>query len=275
MAAGAVPSAVPEASMLQRAFGSEDAAAFREPSQEYRPETWFHFIGGNVAKPGITADLEAIASAGIGGVQLFHGQFGGAWPGVEPQIKCLTESWDDAVHHAAEECRRLGLRYTMQNCPGWAMAGGPWITPDKAMRHLVWSRADIAGGSNVTVDLMPPQPGREEWRDYREVAVVAFPTPEGDTGKALVPVSIKSNRGDLPWEKCLRNDKDGKIVLEPGQDPVWVETTFKDAVTLRTLELPSVQGFNHQWCYVPGVTRWPARKCRRGRIASRLITGTP
>lgn len=233
-------------------FGEEDAAAFREPSRVFRPETWFHFIGGNVAKPGITADLEAIAGAGIEGVQLFHGQFGGPWPGVEPQIRCLSESWDGAVRHAAEECRRLGLRFSMQNCPGWAMSGGPWITPDKAMRHLVWSRTDVTGGSNVSLALPQPQPSQEPWRDYREVAVVAFPTPEGDTGKALVPVSVKSNRGDLPWAKCF--EKDGQIVLEPGKEPVWVEAAFADPVTLRTVELPSVQGMNHQWCYVPGVT---------------------
>jgi hypothetical protein len=250
----AVPTAVPKAEILQRAFSDQDAAAFSEPSQVFRPETWFHFIGGNVGTNGITADLEAIASAGIQGVQLFHGQFGGPWPGVEPQIKCLSAPWDGAVRHVATECRRLGLRFTMQNCPGWAMSGGPWITPDKAMRHLVWSRIDLAGGSKVTVALPQPEPSREEWRDYREVAVVAFPTPEGDTGKPLVPVSVKSNREDLPWERCLQNENDGKIVLEPGKDPVWVEATFADVATLRTVELPSVQGFNHQWCYVPGVT---------------------
>lgn len=250
----AVPTIVPDARMLQRSFNDQDAAAFREPARVFRPETWFHFIGGNVATNGITADLEAIAGAGIEGVQLFHGQFGGAWPGVEPQIKCLSAPWDGAVRHVAEECRRLGLRFTMQNCPGWAMSGGPWITPEKAMRHLVWSRADVVGGNLVNVGLPQPQPSREEWRDYREVAVVAFPTPDGDTGKPLVPVSVKSNREDLPWEKCLRDDSGGKVVLEPGREPVWVEATFADVVTLRTVELPSVQGLNHQWCYVPGVT---------------------
>ena len=63
---------------------------FRKPDKTYYPETWFHFIGGNVSKEGITADLEAIAAAGISGIQLFHGQFGGEWPGVSPQIKCLS-----------------------------------------------------------------------------------------------------------------------------------------------------------------------------------------
>ena len=108
---------VPEVTRLCRAFDEADAVAFQGPSKVFRPETWFHFIGGNVATQGITADLEAIERAGIEGLQLFHGQFGGAWPGVEPQIKCLSGSWDGAVRHVAEECRRLGLRFTMQNCP--------------------------------------------------------------------------------------------------------------------------------------------------------------
>jgi len=255
-AAGAAPPpAVPDAPDLrQRPFDERDVAAFRQPPALYHPETWFHFIGGNVAQAGITADLNAIAGAGISGVQLFHGQFGGAWPGVDPQIKCLGDSWDGAVRHAAEESRRLGLRFTMQNCPGWAMAGGPWITPDKAMRHLVWSRTDVSGGAPVNVALSRPQPSGEPWRDYRDVSVIAFPTPLDDTGKALTPASIRSNRPDLPWDKCLRKEAGTTIRLEPGKEPVWVEATFEHPVTLRTVEFPTVQGFNHQWCYDPGVT---------------------
>lgn len=122
---------------------------FRKPDKTYYPETWFHFIGGNVSKEGITADLEAIAAAGISGIQLFHGQFGGEWPGVSPQIKCLSESWDDLILWTAEECKRLDLRFTMQNCPGWSYAGGPWIEPDNAMRQLARSRTDIDGGQKA------------------------------------------------------------------------------------------------------------------------------
>ena len=29
-----------------------------------RPETWFHIIGGNASKAGLTADLEALRDAG-------------------------------------------------------------------------------------------------------------------------------------------------------------------------------------------------------------------
>lgn len=247
-----VSAAVPGAESQRRLFDERDRVLFASPPQVYHPETWFHFIGGNVATNGITADLEAIRRAGISGVQLFHGQFGGAWPGVEPQIRCLSETWDGAVRHMAEECRRLGLRFTMQNCPGWAMSGGPWIAPSNAMRHLVWNRTDLAGGSNVTVALPLPQPSAEAWRDYREVAVVAFPTPEGDTGKQMVPESVRSNRNSLPWQKCLTSG--AKITLAERQEPTWVEVTFQDEVALRTVEFSSVQAFNHGWCYSPGVT---------------------
>ena len=106
-------------------------------AEDHRPETWFHLIGGNVSKEGITADLEAIKAAGIGGIQFFHGQFGGPWPGVEEQIPCLSPKWDDLVRHIGLECARLGLTLKLQNCPGWSMSGGPWIDDSTSMRKLV------------------------------------------------------------------------------------------------------------------------------------------
>src|ERR1700760_1199032 len=90
---------VPPAEQLGRDFDEQDKAAFMSPAKVYFPETWFHFIGGNVSKKGITEDLEAIADAGLSGITLFHGQFGGPWPHVDPQITCLSPLWDYAVKH--------------------------------------------------------------------------------------------------------------------------------------------------------------------------------
>ena len=121
-------------------------ATFAIPRSD-RPETWFHVIGGNASKAGLTADLEALKSAGFGGIQFFHGQFGKVleWDGVQEQIPCLSAKWDDLVTHAANECARLGLTFKMQNCPGWSMSGGPWIAPSNAMRKLVFARHDLVG----------------------------------------------------------------------------------------------------------------------------------
>ena len=245
---------VPSREVLQAPFGDSDRETFQSLPPVYHPETWFHLIGGNVSKTGITADLEAIAGAGFSGIQLFHGQFGGSWPGVEEQITCLSPLWDDAIRHVGEECRRLGLRFTMQNCPGWAMSGGPWIEPSMAMRHLAWSRTDVVAGSTTVVLPLPDQTD-EEWRDYRDIAVLAFPTPQDDTGEPLQPMTIQSNRPEFRWEDCLQGRPEGSLSLPPAPkgEPTWVEVTFPDVVTVRTVEFSNVEGFNHHWCYEPGV----------------------
>ena len=185
--AGCLLCAVPAAAVLE-------PAKFAAPPQANRPETWFHLIGGNVSRAGLTADLEAIAAAGISGIQFFHGQFGGPWPNVPEQTACLSPEWDSLVAFAADECKRLGLTFKMQNCPGWSMSGGPWITPATAMRELVFSRVDVdlADGALKT-NTRPARDPRNKDLDYQDICVLAFPTPVGDTGSELKPAKHEGN----------------------------------------------------------------------------------
>jgi hypothetical protein len=213
---------------------------FQSPPRSVHPETWFHLIGGNVNKSALSTDLEAVAGAGFQGIQLFHGR-GRPWPGVKPQIQTLSPTWDDMISHVANETERLGLKFTMQNCPGWAMSGGPWITPEKAMRHLVHSRTDATGGSRLTLTLNKPQPSDEPWRDYQDIAVLAFPTPIDDSGGSLKPVSVRSNRQSLPWMSLIRGDKETKFDLNDNDDPSWLEVTFDQPTCVRCIELPPVE----------------------------------
>lgn len=247
--------AVPDTAELRRPFSFRDADLFMKPPKVHYPQTWFHIISGNVSKEGLTRDLEAIAESGISGVQLFHGQFGGPWPGVEPQVTALSADWDDMIAHAASEAKRLGLRFTMLECSGWATAGGPWIEPSNAMRHLVSSRKDvIAGESGVTLDM--PQPSGEPWRDYHDIAVLAFPTPLDDTGKILEPESVSGNYADFPWKNFLAGNAGRPASLPPCEEgkPWRLDVTFADTVAVRTVELPSMNSINHPWCYEPGIS---------------------
>ncbi|MEO3405435.1 glycosyl hydrolase [Mucilaginibacter sp. CAU 1740] len=256
---GVLPSAAqvapftPSSKQLNEAFGAQDKIAFMTPAKVYYPETWFHFIGGNVAKEGITADLEAIAGAGTSSITLFHGQFGGKWPGVDPQITCLSPLWEDAVKHAATEAKRLGLKFSMENCPGWAMSGGPWIKPENAMRELVWSRKDItATKGKIKMQLPMPQPSNEEWRDYKNIAVLAFPRPLGDDTLKLA--SVKRN-GDASLEDLLLGKSKKAVALNPftKQHPNWFEVAFAKDVVIRTIQLPSVNSLNTTWAYEPAI----------------------
>lgn len=222
------------------------------PEKHHYPQTWFHFIGSNVSLEGISADLEAIDDAGISGVQFFHGYQGDKkWPEVNEGIAPLSENWDDAVKHIGEECKRLGLEFTIQNCPGWAMAGGPWIEPENAMRMLVYSRTDVNGKSPDIV-LEQPQPSDEEWRDYHDVAVLAFPTPAGDTGTPLKVKNISGPKG-YEWE-AIFGDKNGYVKNLPFSDVPYVMTMdFIEPSTVRTIELPSINSYSHDMCYEPSI----------------------
>jgi len=191
-------------------------ATFLEPGRDHAPQTWFHLIGGNVSREGLTADLEAVKSAGIGGIQFFHGQFGGRWPRTREQIRCLSEKWDDLVKFAADECARLGLSFDMQNCPGWSMCGGPWIKHDKAMRRLVCFEPG-----------KKPKFGLND--DYRELFTLEFPAPDGFGEENHKPVSV-SGKGD-------------SRVYDFGRP-----------VTVRSMILPRAEGFGiRPYTYKPGM----------------------
>ncbi|MBE6396031.1 MAG: hypothetical protein E7046_03410 [Lentisphaerae bacterium] len=205
-------------------------ASFRAFSADCRPETWFHVIGGNASKKGLTADLESLADAGFGGIQFFHGQLGKArvWDGVTEQIPCLSEKWDDLVKHVADECARLGMTFKMQNCPGWSMSGGPWIASSNAMRKLVFARQDVAANPEardvrrIVPDIPVPREFRDIDSDWKDVCILAFPTPEG--GALPEPLSVATN-GNC---RTIR---------------------FGSPVTIRTIELPSPGQMNQRWAY--------------------------
>ena len=111
------------AEVLDAPFGLQDEQNFLIPPKVFWPETWFHFIGDNVSREGMDADLQAIADAGIAGIQWFHGAFGGRWPGVETPIVPLSPDWDNMVAYLGQKARSLGLRLTIQTCPGWVPSG--------------------------------------------------------------------------------------------------------------------------------------------------------
>ena len=60
VAAGVAVAVAVSASVQGMEFNS-----FAHPAKEHHPETWFHIIGGNASKEGLTEDIDAIAQAGL------------------------------------------------------------------------------------------------------------------------------------------------------------------------------------------------------------------
>ncbi len=156
-----------------RAGSIEDG--FRNPPDSARPQTWWHWMNGNITPEGITADLEAMKRVGIGGATIVNVDCGiPAGP-----VKFLSPDWRGLVIHAARDADRLGLELCVENCAGWSSSGGPWNTPEHAMQRVTTSEQKVKGPAHFSA-VLPSPPSKLDY--YRDIAVLAFRTPEGETG---------------------------------------------------------------------------------------------
>ncbi|MCF2948874.1 hypothetical protein L0668_12205 [Paraglaciecola aquimarina] len=230
---------------------------FIQPDKKYYPETWFHLNGKNISQAGLTADLEAIAQSGIQGIQLFNKK-GPAYPNVE-QVAILTPEWEQMIAHVADETQRLGLNLTFQNCPGWSMAGGPWVPVEESQRELVEHVFYMKGGQQIQQNLAIKSDYLSADRNYQDVQTLAFRTPLDEEKVGLVPVKYQTNNPIVPWENVFEPQK--RVVFNPKKihpqepfktyqqqninyvngEPTWVAVTFSQATTLRSIELPPIR----------------------------------
>lgn len=145
---------------------------FRNPPDSAKPHTWWHWLNGNSSKVGITADLEAMKKAGIGGVQIFNVDCGIP----DGPVPVMSDEWLEHTRHAIAEAARLGLEVCVHNCPGWSSSGGPWVKPEHAMQMLTWSEVQVQGPAAFS-DVLPQPPTRMNY--YRDIAVFAIPHMSG------------------------------------------------------------------------------------------------
>lgn len=170
---------------------------FAKPEREYGPMTWWHWINGNVTREGIRNDLVAMHRNGMRGVQMFNVHI------YLPKgpVKFGSDQWVELVKYAVETCDSLGMKFVAMNSAGWSGAGGPWITPDRAMKKLVFSETKVSGGQRVNVALPRPKIVAGY---YRDVAVMAVPAryPAGQIAdldsKLLMSNKVTLNAPETP-----------------------------------------------------------------------------
>jgi hypothetical protein len=107
---------------------------FQQPSGEARPLTLWYWMYGASSKEALTADLEAMKAVGLGGAYMVHIKTPGQGPAFPDPAPQLSPRWWENVGHAIREADRLGLKLGMHICDGFALAGGPWFTPEESMQ---------------------------------------------------------------------------------------------------------------------------------------------
>ena len=107
----------------------------------------------------------------------------------------------------------------MNNDAGWCGSGGPWITPEQSMQVLTFSETAVEGPAQLEGELARP-PAIMDF--YRDVAVLAFPTPEDD---GVVSANFSPRLTDSvndPSAELARLNQSGTetVVKLPGRTPV-------------------------------------------------------
>ncbi|MGP7795565.1 glycosyl hydrolase [Sphingomonas sp. CLY1604] len=227
-------------------------SGFQVPPESARPRVWWHWLSGNVTRDGITKDLEWMKRIGVAGAMMFDGDMGA--PKIVPErVTVLSPQWFGNLKFAASEADRLGLEFAMAAAPGWSETGGPWVKPEWGMKKFVWSETRIVGGHRAgKLAPLPDNSGPFQAmakHDFtgkpqtggpvlsRDVAVLAFRTPEGDVPLGSLAPTISTNAPATDTAMLADGDTEHGVTLPsptPGA-PTWVRYDFAVPTTIRAL----------------------------------------
>lgn len=143
----------------------ELARNFATPPDSARPWVYWMWVGSNVTKESITADLESMKRVGIGGVLLMDVD-----QGAPPAMRIMGEEWQEMFAHAVQEAARLDLEFNFNNSPGWNGSGGPWISPEESMQRVYASETRVKPGARWNGTLPKPKDAPE----YRDIVLLAI-----------------------------------------------------------------------------------------------------
>ena len=222
----------------KQASATELYQQFTQPPAAAAPWVFWYWMQASSSKAGITADLEAMKASGIGGAYLMTIKGAANPPLMQPPVEQLTPAWWEHIQFAIREADRIGISLAMHVSDGFALAGGPWITPELSMQKLVSSSLTVQGGQRLNTVL--PQP--ESYKGYyRDIAVYAYPAQESAEQQAALPVVTTS-----------KADADASFLAQAGNtktfssnEECWIQYAYQQPYTCRAVVIRT-NGNNYQ-----------------------------
>ncbi len=221
---------------------SEMRNAFQHPPEDAKPWVFWYWDKAAITQSGITADLEAMKEEGISGAYLMTIKGAASPPLIKPAIEALTPQWWAMVKFAMSEADRIGVKLALHDCDGFAVAGGPWITPELSMQKVTWSQV-MAPGNTIFNDSLPTPKHNNGY--YKDIAVFAYPVEYGQntttetnkphitTSKAGADVSFLATKGNT---KSFSSDT-----------TCWIQYAFEQPFTCRAITIhPSNNNYQAQ-----------------------------
>lgn len=184
-----------------------------------KPWTFWYWMYGAVSKEGIKADLQAMKDVGLGGCYLMPIRGITEKPEYHGEAQQLTPKFWEMVDYAMQQADSLQLDLGIHICDGFALAGGPWISPEESMQKVVWSDTIIhVTKKNQAIPLPQPAEGYEGY--YEDIAAFAI--------RAENPLPQPHETGTI-----IRDEKGVFRSKEAG----YIQFDFDKPQTVRSLEI--------------------------------------
>ena len=203
---------------------------WRHPPSPAKPWVFWYWMQAAASKEGITADLEAMKSAGLGGAYMMFIKGVDSLPLFNPPAQQLSPHWWELVKFAMLEAKRLHFQLGMHVSDGFALAGGPWIKPELSMQRVVSTRIYLTG--KQTFKGILPQPETKE-NYYKDIAVFAYPTmiKKSIADTAMVPVVTSSVTGVSPQFLTEKGSRQ-KFTSDSA---CWIQYAYDKPFTCRSI----------------------------------------
>lgn len=217
----------------------KENAFFQPTIESSKPWVYWYWMQSAYSKEGITADLEAMKQAGIGGAYLMTIKGPANPPLMNPPVLQLSKEFWNLVHWALTEADRLGVKIAFHPADGFAVAGGPWITPEISMQKVVWSDLAVRGNNFKNIQLPVPN----HYKDYyKDIAVFAIPQNEAIVTSYQKQPKVTSTLADFDASFLSNTAKEDQFRLK---EKGWVQYEFDQPFLCKSIQIET-KGNNYQ-----------------------------
>ncbi|MDN3548415.1 glycosyl hydrolase [Mucilaginibacter aquaedulcis] len=210
--------------------GNSLEQVFRHPPEAAKPWVFWYWMQGAVTREGITTDLQAMKQAGIGGAYLMPIKGPANPPYINPPVQQLSPEWWAMVKYTMQEADRIGVKLAMHDSDGFALAGGPWITPELSMQKVVWSKKLVTGDKKYQDTLPTPSHYKNYYQDIQILAYSSLPGEEISSYDAHPKLTTSLTGTDVQYLGERGNKKNFA-----NSEPCWMQLQFEKPFTCRSL----------------------------------------
>ncbi len=182
--------------LIHVAAASTQDTSWPGPSIESKPWTRWWWLGSAVDPPNLSYNLEELARAGMGGVEITPVY--GVKNGEPRYIGYLSPKWMEMFSHTVSEAHRLGIEVDMNTGTGWPL-GGPGVAVEDAATKALFQEYDVKGGTKTNLKITI---GDEEQKNVAYLSkLYAF----SDNGRKIDLTSSVDKDGILSWKAPAGN----------------------------------------------------------------------